>query len=57
MTWAEIQKEKAYRVSERLAIMAGDREPTPAQIEMAKAEARKWEINYRSRFDRGEELV
>ncbi len=47
MTDAEIQTEKAYRLSERIAILAEDRAPTPEQTAIATREADEWEAKWR----------
>jgi len=39
MTEQELAEEHGYRVTERLGIMCGDRNPTKAQVELAIKEA------------------
>jgi hypothetical protein len=49
LTNAEIEAEKVYRKTERLAILldGDDRDPTPAELNLAFKEAREWESTYR----------
>lgn len=46
MTAEEIQIEKTYRIEERLALLCGEKEPSPEQLQMAFDEADQWEIDY-----------
>jgi hypothetical protein len=39
MTESELQQEREYRIAERLGILAGDQEPTQAQLKIAEEEA------------------
>jgi len=39
MTNTELQEEYRYRVAERLAILVGNGNPTPEQLQMATEEA------------------
>jgi len=49
VTDADIQIETAYRRQERLRILldGADRDPTPAELNLAFKEAREWESRYR----------
>ena len=56
MTDADIQIETEYRRQERLGILldGADRDPTPAELNLAFKEAREWESTYREQNDQGE---
>lgn len=41
MTLKELSAEYEYRLTERLGHLCEDREPTPAQLKMAEAEAQE----------------
>ena len=49
LTDAEVEVELKYRRNERLAILldGADRDPTPAELNLAFKEAREWESTYR----------
>jgi hypothetical protein len=42
MTPEEIERERKYRITERLGVLCGIEDPTPEQIAMATAEADEW---------------
>lgn len=55
MTLRELRVEYDHRLAERLGHLCEDREPTPAQLAMAEAEARAVidELNRQSRREQG----
>lgn len=43
-TLKDIEREKEYRIQERLGMMVGSGEPTEEQLEIARREADDWEF-------------
>ncbi len=50
MTEGDIQREKAYRIAERIGLsgFSADRQEPPSVNDMAHEEADQWEENFRS---------
>ena len=50
MTEDLIEREKAYRIQERLGILCGPNAPTSEQRQIAEREAYDWELEYRKQW-------